>query len=86
MASLTKIMTFYTALHIIKESNLDIDTQVIFVPRCAVFIGGTTAYLKEGDGLTLKDLFYALMLPSGNDAAMTLSNYLGKKVSDQVHH
>jgi len=27
--------------------------------------------------LTIKDLLYALMLPSGNDAALALANYFG---------
>ena len=34
---------------------------------------GTTADLYFGDTLTINDLFYALMLPSGNDAAIVLA-------------
>jgi len=34
---------------------------------------GTSAYLKNGDVLTVKDLLYGLMLPSGNDAAFALA-------------
>ena len=36
-------------------------------------VGGTTAELKEGDRLTIHDLLYGLLLPSGNDAAVTLA-------------
>ena len=35
--------------------------------------GGTTAELKEGDRVTIQDLLYGLLLPSGNDAAVTLA-------------
>lgn len=34
---------------------------------------GTTAELEVGDMLTIEDLLYGLMLPSGNDAATVLA-------------
>jgi len=34
---------------------------------------GTTANLKKSDVLNVNQLFYALMLPSGNDAAIVLA-------------
>lgn len=42
------------------------------VSRDAVLLGGTTANLKTADEITLKDLFYGMMLPSGNDAAFAI--------------
>lgn len=36
-------------------------------------MGGTTANLCRGDLINLRDLLYGLMLPSGNDAAVTLA-------------
>lgn len=39
--------------------------------------GGTSAQLKEGDILTALELFYGLMLPSGNDSAMALAESFG---------
>jgi NADPH2:quinone reductase len=38
------------------------------VSKRASKIGGTTANLKPGDTLTILDLLYGLLLPSGNDA------------------
>lgn len=38
---------------------------------------GTIADLKINSYILLKDLYYALMLPSGNDAAALLSFYYG---------
>ena len=38
---------------------------------------GTSANLIENDVLSLHDLFYGLMLPSGNDAAVVISEMVG---------
>lgn len=38
---------------------------------------GTSACLRSGDLLTIEDLLHALMLPSGNDAAYTLAEFVG---------
>lgn len=43
-----------------------------------MWVGGTSAFLKSEDILTLHDLLYAMMLPSGNDAAITISNWGGQ--------
>jgi D-alanyl-D-alanine carboxypeptidase len=48
------------------------------VSREAINLGGTTANLKFGDILTLKDLLYGMMLPSGNDAAFAIAEYFGR--------
>ena len=73
MAILTKIMNFVTILGILKTYN--INPSSINVPVCqrAASIPGTTAKLKKGDILTLQDLFYGMMLPSGNDAAYQIA-------------
>jgi D-alanyl-D-alanine carboxypeptidase (penicillin-binding protein 5/6) len=39
---------------------------------------GTSAELQTGDILTLKDLLYGLMLPSGNDASVAIAETIGK--------
>jgi D-alanyl-D-alanine carboxypeptidase (penicillin-binding protein 5/6) len=49
----------------------------ITVSRFAARIIGTSAKLREGDRLTINDLLYGMMLPSGNDAAWTLAEYFG---------
>jgi D-alanyl-D-alanine carboxypeptidase (penicillin-binding protein 5/6) len=40
-------------------------------------MNGTSANLREGDQLTVAELFYGLLLPSGNDAAYALAEYFG---------
>ena len=43
----------------------------------AAWIIGTHSGLYEGDKISLHDLFYALLLPSGNDAAINFADYFG---------
>lgn len=38
---------------------------------------GTTANLSENEWISIEDLLYGLMLPSGNDAAMVLAENFG---------
>lgn len=70
-ASLTKIMTSLVALDYYSEDTV---IQVINGQRSL----GQTAKLVKGDQLTASDTLYALLVPSGNDAAVTLAeNYPG---------
>jgi serine-type D-Ala-D-Ala carboxypeptidase (penicillin-binding protein 5/6) len=47
------------------------------VTRNAAGYSGTTASLKSGFVLSLLDLFYGMMLPSGNDAAVSVAELVG---------
>lgn len=40
-------------------------------------VGGTSAGLEIGEIYTIQQLLYALMLPSGNDAAVAISEVIG---------
>lgn len=75
-ASTTKIMTAYLAL---KYGTLD-DTVTISKRAVDVPSDSSTAHLLEGDVLTLKDLLYALMLPSGNDSAVAIAEQISGSV------
>ena len=44
-------------------------------------IGGTSAELLANDELSVEDLLYGMMLPSGNDAAQSLAIYFGNFIS-----
>ncbi|EAR97583.1 D-alanyl-D-alanine carboxypeptidase family protein (macronuclear) [Tetrahymena thermophila SB210] len=78
IASLTKVMTFFTSLKLSAKHELDPQSVYVRVPKAAAFICGTSACLRNGEYIKLCDLFYALMLPSGNDAACTLANFFGQ--------
>ena len=80
IASLTKIMTLFCALKLSKFFGLDPQHEAARVSTEAGAINGTRAELNEGDYILVEDLFYALMLPSGNDAALVLADYFGKRL------
>jgi len=68
-ASTTKIMTCLLALE-----NADLDKKItvgneIYMNEAGVSLAG----LKQGDTLTMEQLLYALMLPSGADAANAIA-------------
>ena len=70
MASTTKIMT---ALLTLERCDPD---ELAAVPDEAVGVEGSKAYLAHGERLSVRDLLYALMLSSGNDAAVTLATHV----------
>ncbi|MBE6573269.1 MAG: D-alanyl-D-alanine carboxypeptidase [Ruminococcaceae bacterium] len=78
MASTTKIMTA-----IVTIENADID-KTVKIPAKACGIEGSSAYLYEGEEMTRRDLLYALMLQSANDAAVALAMTVSDSVEDFV--
>ena len=79
MASTTKIMTAITAI----ENCDDLDEKFIISPK-AVGIEGTSLYLRKGDVFSTRDLLYALMLISGNDASVAIAEHVGGSTSEFV--
>ena len=82
MASLTKIMTFIVSYQLSHELKIDIKTYYFKVSRNAARTNGTTGNLTENQRVTVSDLFYALMLPSGNDAAVCLAEGFSKLIKN----
>ncbi|PIS21956.1 hypothetical protein COY33_00290 [candidate division WWE3 bacterium CG_4_10_14_0_2_um_filter_42_7] len=70
VASLTKIMTALLAL---ERGNLD---HKMTVTEYAASLGEDSMYASAGEKFTLKELLYALMLNSANDAAETIGENL----------
>lgn len=75
IASLTKIMTFYATIRTYLLFGVNPEKEVVQIDAKAADISGTSAELYEGDRYTVVQLLYALMLPSGNDAALALSKW-----------
>jgi len=48
------------------------------VSKSAASMGGTTAKIWTGDELSVWDMLHGLMLPSGNDAAISLAENFGE--------
>ncbi len=76
-ASTTKIMT---AKVVLTQSNLNLDAKVTIKKEVSDYIvsrGASSARLIVGDKVTVRQLLYGLMLPSGCDAAMALADKFG---------
>lgn len=67
-ASTTKIMTALVALDAYPDLNLPLTVQV---ESQAI---GSSMKLVKGERITVKNLLYGLMIPSGNDAALALAD------------
>ena len=75
MASTTKIMTALVAI----EGCEDLDTPLPVSDEC-IGTEGSSAYLRSGDKVTMRELLYALMLQSANDAAVEIALRVGGDV------
>ena len=81
-ASLTKVMT---AIIVLERANGNYDDMVNFsylsvtkdIDKTSVTIGASA-----GDQLSVKDCLYSLLLPSANDAANALAEYVAGSISD----
>ena len=51
---------------------------MIKVSASAADVPGTSADLRQGDTLSVCEMLYGLMLPSGNDASIALAEYFGR--------
>ncbi|MDA0790908.1 MAG: serine hydrolase [Proteobacteria bacterium] len=80
IASLTKVMTALLVLDQV-ASNPSYLEEIATVSRRADQQFGTTARLIQGDRLSIGQLLYALLLPSGNDAAMVLAEQVGRRLN-----
>ena len=67
MASTTKMMTALVAMD---SGDLD---RVVTVPPAAVAVGESSAGLKLGERITLRQLLRGLLVGSGNDAAVAIA-------------
>jgi len=80
IASLTKMMTCLCVCKLIKQYGINPKSIYIQVSKYASTIGGTSAHLQYKDVLSIWDLMHALMLPSGNDAAISLAESFGSYI------
>ena len=82
-ASLTKVVTLDTVLNLVDDLN---ETSYVTYQQVEDLIkeDASLAYIKRDTDYTLRDLLYALMLPSGADGALALENYFTDRGMDLV--
>lgn len=76
-ASTTKLMT---ALIAVENGDLN-ETFTVGEEITYIAADSSVAGLEEGETISLNELLYALLLPSGNDAAETIAINIGRKIS-----
>ena len=75
-ASMTKLVTAYTAMRLWENRGWDLDRRFL-VPPAADFRAApphsSLMFLQSGQIVSLKELLCGLMIPSGNDAAVAVA-------------
>lgn len=82
IASLTKIMTCITVILEVYHKGRSFD-ELVTVSERAASTEGTSACLQPSEKIRVLDLLYGLMLPSGNDAAISLAEHIGSIISPE---
>lgn len=75
-ASITKIMTALLAMEAIDRGDVSLDDKVK-VSALAESMGGSQVWLEAGEKILLKDLLKSVLIPSANDSAVAIAEYIG---------
>ncbi len=76
-ASLTKLLTAYTTYKYVEDFEGTMVTAPRYVYDELYGLNSSTADIRQGEILSVKDLMYAMLLPSANEAASILADYIG---------
>lgn len=84
-ASLTKLMTAY----VVMKNVEDLDGTMVTAPASVYDelygTNSSTADIRKGETLSVRQLLYALLLPSANEAANILADYVGNGYSENFY-
>ena len=79
---MTKVCTAYTTCRIMEELGIygieKAKNYYLRVSKKAAFMSGTSAYIQWDNRLSIYDCLCGLLMPSGNDAAITLATEFGR--------
>ncbi len=78
-ASTTKIMTAYIVTQLIAKDPTVADELVTFSQVADETVGSSSG-LRVGEQVSVLELLYGLMLPSGNDAAVAFTEHFGERL------
>lgn len=76
-ASTTKIMTYIVAVEHCPDLDGTMVTVTEDVEKALEGTDSSLADLKVGETMSMYEMLNCMMLPSGNDAAMTIASYIG---------
>lgn len=80
IASTTKMMTAYLVGKYVQEHPEALKEMITFSKRADDTIG-STADLRAGEVVSVEELMYGLMLPSGNDASVAFGEHFGSRLA-----
>jgi D-alanyl-D-alanine carboxypeptidase (penicillin-binding protein 5/6) len=85
-ASVTKVMSVYTAFDLIDRGKLSLDRMVTIDKQVADDWGGegSTLFLEEGDRLTIRQVLLGVTTVSANDGAIALAKAAAGSVDNWV--
>jgi D-alanyl-D-alanine carboxypeptidase (penicillin-binding protein 5/6) len=83
IASTTKMMTAYLVCRLASADPRVLDEIVTFSEPADKTVG-STADLRAGEQVSVRELLYGLMLPSGNDAATAFAEHFGPRLAEQA--
>ncbi len=82
-ASITKIMTLILIFDAIRDGKISLTDQVS-TSAYAKSMGGSQVFLEEGEVQTVETLIKCIVIASGNDAAVTMAEYISGSESEFV--
>ena len=78
VASTTKVMTAYVILKLADKQPEILDEVVTFSERASK-TAGSSCKVRAGEKLPVREMLYGLLVPSGNDAAISLAEHFGMR-------
>lgn len=85
-ASTTKIMTALLAIEAVEREEISLEDMVTAKSgfRYGITDDASSAHIKEGETMSLRDLLYCAMLPSANEACNVIAMYVSGSIGDFV--
>jgi D-alanyl-D-alanine carboxypeptidase (penicillin-binding protein 5/6) len=83
IASTTKMMTAHLVCRLASDDPRVLDEIVTFSAAADKTVG-STADLRAGEQVSVRELLYGLMLPSGNDAATAFAEHFGPRLAEKA--
>lgn len=75
-ASVTKVMTLLLIFEAVHSGKINM-TDMVTTSAHAKSMGGSQVFLEEGEQQTVETLIKCIVIASGNDAAVTMAEYIG---------
>nr|WP_330407315.1 D-alanyl-D-alanine carboxypeptidase family protein [Enterocloster lavalensis] len=75
-ASITKIMTLILIFDALESGKIKMTDEVV-TSAYAKSMGGSQVFLEEGEKQTVETLIKCIIIASGNDASVTMAEYIG---------